>query len=569
MVDDGSKNLAGSGLDATGAMAILNIDSFNTFTAVVQDHHPGSNSFTYNDTFGNINFKASRNQYFLEDKLEFLDQPEEWFYDVTSSTLYVWTRDGDNPANHDVRGKVQDYAFNITNCSNVIFENLTFFSTTIWASSISPENLIDGLAFRSLNFSYPSYAERMLGETEPARWTTVNAVWRHGHKSVYGSLSFFNNTFYGTDGSALEYAGMKVNLTNNLFEYNDWSAANEKVATGGLGTIISNGVGDIFERNTLRYNGASAGYRPGLRPTVRLNHFSHQCWGLIQNDGSAVQTQTGAQTDAVLENNWVHSSPKYGLRFDGQPPRVGRNGTMRANVAWNCSGLMVKGDAHTVVNNLAFDKRSAKGEDHQNQGCTLCVLRNVRENPVPINNETVVEYNAADFANGGKHEGKLYPLAGRVVKYNVLGDVRREVMDADNMDFRPRFNSSYAKYGVGPYSPNSLKYWIPGRQLYKASTPVPPDGSKIVRPDRRALMWLNGYGAQMHRLYFGTNAERVSVATPSSPDHVADLDNGDNVCHLSSSAVEPRVTYYWRVDAVLKGGEIFKGDVWRFTTLPQ
>lgn len=77
MVDNGVKDLAGSGLNAIGAMAVLNIGSFNTFTAVVRSHKPGTPSFTYDDKFGPINFKPVMNQHFLEDKLEFLDQPEE------------------------------------------------------------------------------------------------------------------------------------------------------------------------------------------------------------------------------------------------------------------------------------------------------------------------------------------------------------------------------------------------------------------------------------------------------------------------------------------------------------
>lgn len=52
----------------------------------------------------------------------------------------------------------------------------------------------------------------------------------------------------------------------------------------------------------------------------------------------------------------MHDSPKYGLRFDGQPPNIGTNGKMAYNVAWNMNGLMIKGDYHTVENNLAFDK---------------------------------------------------------------------------------------------------------------------------------------------------------------------------------------------------------------------
>lgn len=119
----------------------------------------------------------------------------------------------------------------------------------------------------------------MLGDTAPAEWTKMNA---NTKKVTFNTLTVFNNTFYGTDGAALEFSGLNATLENNLFEYNDWTAANTVYKSGGLGTIISRGIGDIFVRNTLRYNGASSGIRPGLRPAVRLNHLHHQCWGAIQ-----------------------------------------------------------------------------------------------------------------------------------------------------------------------------------------------------------------------------------------------------------------------------------------------
>ena len=105
MVDSGEKNLAGSGIDVTGAVAILNVGSFNTFTAIVQSHRSGQNFFTYKDNFGAIKFKPGHNQYFLEDKLEFLDNAGEWFYDKTTKTVYVKTMDGKSPEGR-IRGKV-------------------------------------------------------------------------------------------------------------------------------------------------------------------------------------------------------------------------------------------------------------------------------------------------------------------------------------------------------------------------------------------------------------------------------------------------------------------------------
>jgi len=105
MIDDGEQDLAGSGLNATGAMAILNIGSFNTFTAIVKSHTIGQNSFKYNDTFGRIKFQPFQNQYFLEDKLEFLNKAGEWFYDKNTKTVYVKTLDGKTPEGR-IRGKV-------------------------------------------------------------------------------------------------------------------------------------------------------------------------------------------------------------------------------------------------------------------------------------------------------------------------------------------------------------------------------------------------------------------------------------------------------------------------------
>ena len=126
-----------------------------------------------------------------------------------------------------------------------------------------------------------------------------------------------------------------------------------------------------------------------------------------------------------------------------------------------------------------------KNGDQQGDGCALCVLKFVRSNPPEINQHLEVLNNAADVANGGKRKKRhgTYPLAGQTVKFNSIGKVRPEVMDADNLDFRPRKGSAFIQDQSGPYiyNPKSKYYLIPGRQSYKASTPVPPDGSITVK----------------------------------------------------------------------------------------
>lgn len=119
----------------------------------------------------------------------------------------------------------------------------------------------------------------MLKQKAGSQWTTATA---NINNSGDNTLTLFKNTFIGTDGAAPEFSGTNVVLDNNLFEYNDWTTANMIHKSGGLGTIISNGIDDVFVRNTVRFNGGNRGYRPGLRSVVRLNHFHHQYWGLIQ-----------------------------------------------------------------------------------------------------------------------------------------------------------------------------------------------------------------------------------------------------------------------------------------------
>ncbi|EDO32913.1 predicted protein [Nematostella vectensis] len=117
-----------------------------------------SRAFTYNNTFDDHKFKPKYNQFFLEDKFELLDQAEEWFYDMSSKTLYVWTPDGNNPQEKTIRGKTQTYAFNITDCTHFTFTNMTFFGTTLIATSTSHSGFIDSLEFNSISFMFPSYS---------------------------------------------------------------------------------------------------------------------------------------------------------------------------------------------------------------------------------------------------------------------------------------------------------------------------------------------------------------------------------------------------------------------------
>ena len=141
--------LAKTKINMTDAIAILNIGSFNTFVAKVKNHKAGQNSFSFDDTFGKYHFKPGRSRYFLEDKLDLLDAPEEWFYDKVSGFLHIWTPNGSSPKDSKLRGKVQSYGITITNSSHLIIRGIDFFATAIQASSSNSSFNVNNITFHS------------------------------------------------------------------------------------------------------------------------------------------------------------------------------------------------------------------------------------------------------------------------------------------------------------------------------------------------------------------------------------------------------------------------------------
>ena len=100
-------------------------------------------------------------------------------------------------------------------------------------------------------------------------------------------------------------------------------------------------------------------------------------------------TITGAQNGIKISYEWIHNSPKKGIRFDGNGDPLGLNGYVGYNVVWNVEDnreIYAKGDNHTVTNNVAWD-------DNDTSDCTVCVPTELSGNPMNAN--TIVVNNGA------------------------------------------------------------------------------------------------------------------------------------------------------------------------------
>ncbi len=338
-----------SGIDPTGAIAILNVGSFRTWSRNITDFDSENNTFKFDEV---SSWKTKHHYYFLEGKLELIDSPGEWFFDNENNKVYFFPPDGVNPSDANIRMKTQPYGFSSDNSNDIVLENIDFFANTFHFNDC--ENCrVDGS-----HLIYPSTSKRSLniaGEDVDERWVS-----RFDKSS---NCVVDNSAFLYTDGTAIEFHGGDLqshnNTINNSYFYHiDWSVSD---TPGLMVTVIDSGRDNTFSNNTIHLTGASATLSIGDAPTV----FHNEVWntGLLQSDGAVVQMMMAEQKNAHIAYNWIHNTNKYGIRMDGPMggTNEGRNATVHHNVLWNVSGaLMVKGDYHTTHSNTVFGTDNSK-----------------------------------------------------------------------------------------------------------------------------------------------------------------------------------------------------------------
>ncbi len=578
-------NLAKTGKDFTGAIAIMNIGSWLTFAQFVKHHGTGQNYFTYEPNLWDRlkderfwNSKKRQGWYFLECSLSCLDTTGEWFYNPSTGELYLWPEDVKDLGKKEIRGKIITYALTLKNCNYVIVRGLNFFGATF-----KIENCLNTIVEDS-HLLYPSYSKRMLGILDEPEVTSIISS-----SEVTSNNIIRNCVFEYTDGPGLKIQG-KGNIVENCYFHDiDYSCVGRGWTIDG-----SQGVETIFRRNTIHTAGASEGFKSGPRNIIELNHI-YDC-GHLQSDGGLIQVSAADQPGTVVRYNWCHdaaqanpfSPPKFGIRFDGSfigyifgKRNLPHSGTVHHNVVWNTQTFWVKGDSHQVYHNLSFDNK------YMDLG-----IRSLTGQPVPKdrrynyettwgpgadhpdeNAHTIIRNNLAGEISSSKKERSL-GLPG-FHSNNWEGDVRSQLRDPDNLDFRPKPEAAIIDAGyyvpgitgeytgnapdIGAYEFGTSNYWIPGYQASKASIPIPPDKAMSVKVDVD-LMWLPGYRAVSNDIYFGTDKESVEKANRGSKEYMGNQKN--NIFILPK--LEKGKTYFWRIDTVRKDKKI-KGDVWSFT----
>ena len=329
--------LAKTGIDWNGATATLNVGSWQTWRRTVRNHSTGSDRFNYDRNLSS-RLESKRqwegfDHYFLAGKLEALDIPTEWYLDRNSRTLYLWTPDGDNPDEHNVEAKIRDYVFDVRQRDFIEMQGFHLFAATLKFEQ-SNNCLIDGC-----HLHFPTWAHG-LGQAPLTLLEGSDNIMR-------------NCSVVYSDGPAVIMKGANNTLENCLFHDIDWHGL-----INGLGVNTAASATSVIRRCTMFNIGASEGLvLPSIGPSlVEYNYIHHA--GLVQSDGSLIQSHGINLNGTVIRYNWVHDHNAFnwggnGIRGDD----LTRNLLVHHNVVWNCreKGIIVKGDHNRVFNNTCLN----------------------------------------------------------------------------------------------------------------------------------------------------------------------------------------------------------------------
>ncbi|HYW78948.1 MAG TPA: hypothetical protein VE890_05195 [Thermoguttaceae bacterium] len=568
--------LAASGKDFTGAVAVLAVGHWLTYARRVLLHGKGAAEIHYGSRSSDVSGREvmiKPHRYFYLLGKACLDCENEWWCDSRTRTVFFWATGGKNPAEAGaVTARVRDYGLVIRGSQHLRISGLEFFASAPYVDRA------EGIHFERCQFRFPSENKFMLGRLQ---WFSPT---RSGPDNPGNNMFLLRNgRQYALTDCLVEFCNSPVGLLaegirveNCLFHDVEWD-----VNSSGGSSSVWLGSGAKAIRNTIHTCGNSEGVRPkGPGAEIAWNHLYRM--GLLQIDGAAINCGMQTHRGLAVHHNWVHDCNREAIRFDYPDTDslhpAGQAATLCFNVMWNSQLPMVKGDLNLVYNNVSFGhhKHGEFGGASLDGERDLVILGfgKIHRN-VLFNERTLACSNIArlgHFIRGDElpchedHNLNIPNVAERVLRDPLNWDFRpkpdAEAVDGGRVirpEDRPNPDTPLVSVGyagrapdIGAYEHGTRRYWIPGRLDPCATTPVPPTGSTKVKSDAD-LMFLGGDQAEKHIVFFGESRETLQRR--------AEL-KGTNV--FLPGGLQPGRTYYWRVDAV-RDGATTSGSVWEFT----
>ena len=319
----------------------------------------------YNADNGKITAKGLGNQlpewgYFLDDKLEELDHPGEWYYDAETKKVYLYPLANQNPNDQLIEGATYSVGLTISQQEDETFvEDLTFQHFTSLGLSLANS---DSVLVRHCHFEYNNKGMSISQMTNSLitnntfdNQLSIGIIF-NGDKSLNMAHSTIveKNTLNNTGMFPIyckRYEGTCYGIAMSVFGKGQYLRQNIINKTGWIGIDLKAGGHHLVENNIVKnalslVNDGGAINIDSDANTIRGN-FLVESIGNIDESNGCENTNTSPCTHHtsygmgiasnskfirnLIENNTIANNPDIGIRLNSFTDSVVRNNTLYNN----------------------------------------------------------------------------------------------------------------------------------------------------------------------------------------------------------------------------------------------
>ncbi len=220
---------------------------------------PGTGYKSYKSTItssgsGSITFDAmsiaaaTGNSYYITGNLKELDSAGEWYYDSSTSRLYLWAPGGVNPNTLTVEAKKRTYAFDLSSRSYINITGINIFASSIRMSASNYCKVSDMTA------EYVSHD------------SDVTSQYSTGIFMSGTNNELRNSTLTYSSGNLVSIQGTGNKVINNLIHEADYSAAD-------IPAIYLLGSNHLISHNTVYNAGRHLLFMPTQNSRIQYNNL--------------------------------------------------------------------------------------------------------------------------------------------------------------------------------------------------------------------------------------------------------------------------------------------------------
>lgn len=265
-------------------------------------------------------------QYYLFGAFSMLDNDNEWYYDETTGTLYIYAT-SDSPSLGNIRVKQRKYAFDLADRRHIIIQDIEIHGASILTDERTSHVLLSGL-----RIYFPYHAEQANEQygTQKEKGVVIN-----GTNNVIQSCEIAYSS-----GCGVVLAGSYNHLVNSYIHDTDY-----------IGTYAScvqlSGKRNIISHCTLTRSGRSViDYSGMYQCIIQYNDLSYS--GLLTSDLGVTYGTVIEGGNSEIRYNWFHDNKgvhrNVGLYYDHGTQNI----VTHHNVVWgsDLSALMINHYAH-------------------------------------------------------------------------------------------------------------------------------------------------------------------------------------------------------------------------------